>query len=271
MPFTRPTLRSRLGLLAVGAATAFVAACDTSSSFSPDERLWSFVTINALRSETGEHRTSPTAYFFRGAVSSIPNAALKPDSCFPPAPYVPPATGFGNVTYLDAGATVTTTIGGVVTELPRVQASGTLSYNLGTTSVAYTPGDSVTISAPGAAGGYPAFTARGKTAEPFTMTPLVPGVGTTLPVRWSAATDNNSALILSLQYVVQNSTQRMEIRCAFVDDGADSIPSRFHDVWSNPANSSRSVVATRLRTLIAGVGDGGFELISTYALPTPTP
>ena len=131
MPFPRPPLRSRLGLLAVGAATAFIAACDTSSSFSPDDRLWSFVTINALRNDAGEHRTAPTAYFFRGAVSSIPNAAIKPDSCFPIEPFVAPTPGFGNVTYLDAGAAVTTTIGGVATELPRVQASGTLSYNLG--------------------------------------------------------------------------------------------------------------------------------------------
>ena len=271
MPLPRPTFRSRLGVLAVGAATAFVAACDTSSSFSPDDRLWSFVTINALRNDAGEHRTAPTAYFFRGAVSSIPNAAIKPDSCFPTEPFVAPTPGFGNVTYLDAGAAVTTTIGGVATELPRVQASGTLSYNLGSASVVYTPGDSVVITAPGAAGGYPGFTARGKTAEAFTMTPLVPAVGATLPVRWSAASDNNSALILSLQFVPQNTTQRLEIRCAFADDGVDSIPSRFHDLWSNPSNSSRTVVATRLRTLIAGVGDGGFELISTYALPTPTP
>jgi hypothetical protein len=76
---------------------------------------------------------------------------------------------------------------------------------------------------------------------------------------------------MSLQYVPANSTTRMEIRCAFVDDGVDSIPARFHDLWSNSNNTSRSVVVSRLRTLIAALGDGAFELISTYTIPTPTP
>lgn len=271
MPLPRPSLRSRLGFLAVGAATVFVAACDTSNSFAPDQRLWSFVTIGALRDAAGEHRTAPTAVFFRGSVSSIPNAQIKPDSCFPAAPFVPASSDFGNVTYLDAGAAVTTTIGGVATELPRQQSSGTLSYGLGSATIAYRPGDSVVVTAPGAAGGYPGFTARGKTAEAFTMDAVTPATGATIPLRWSAASDNNSAIILSLQYVPQNSTARLEIRCAFADDGVDSIPSRFHDLWSNTNNTSRSFVATRLRTLIAGVGDGGFELISTYSLPTPAP
>lgn len=233
--------------------------------------MWSFVTLGALKTAAGEHRVSPTAVFFRGAISSLPDASTKPDSCFPTTPYQAPSTSFNGVTYLDAGDAVTTTIGGVVTTLPRSQSAGALTYSLGGNSVAYQPGDSVVITVPGATGGYPGFTARGKTAEAFTMDPITPATGAAIPLRWTAATDNNSAIILSLQYVPANSTTRMEIRCAFVDDGIDSIPARFHDLWSNTNNTSRSVVVSRLRTLIASLGDGAFELISTYSIPTPTP
>jgi hypothetical protein len=271
IPFFRRPLRPRLALVGVGIATITVAACDTSSSFAPDQRLWSFVTIGALRTSAGEYRVAPTAVFFRGAISTIPDASTRPDSCYPTAAYVAPTNVFTGVTYLDAGAAVTTTIGGVATELPRTQSNGALSYSLGANTVAYRPGDSVIVAVPGAAGGYPGFTARGKTAEAFTIEPINPSSGGFVPLRWTAASDGNSALVLSLQYTPANSSTRMEIRCAFVDDGVDSIAPRFHALWSNSSNTSRSVTATRLRTLIAGVGDGAFELISTFAVPTPTP
>lgn len=263
--------RGALTLVGVAAATVFIASCDTSSSFGPNDRMWSFVTIGALQTTAGEYRVSPTAVFFRGAITSIPDASTKPDSCFPTATYSAPSNTFSGVTYLDAGAEVTTTIGGVATALPRSSTSGTLTYSLGTNSVAYHPGDSVIVTVPGATGGFPALTARGKTAEPFTMNAITPATGGTIPLRWTAATDGNSALVMSLQYVPANSSTRMEIRCAFVDDGVDSIPARFHDLWSNSNNTSRSVTVTRLRTLIGAVGDGAFELISTYTIPTPTP
>ncbi len=263
--------RSRLTLAGVAVVTLVVASCDTSASFGPDQRMWSFVTLTALKSTAGEYRVSPSAVFFRGAISSLPDATTRPDSCFPPTPYQTPSTSFNGVTFLDAGAAVTTTIGGVTTTLPRTQATGSLSYSLGSNSVAYTPGDSVVITVPGATGGYPGFTARGKTAEAFTMDPITPATGAAIPLRWTAATDGNSAIVMSLQYVPANSTTRMEIRCAFVDDGVDSIPARFHDLWSNSNNTNRSVTVSRLRTLIAALGDGAFEMISTYSIPTPTP
>lgn len=266
-----PPFRSRTGVFAVVVATLGVAACDTGGSFRPNERLWGFVNIGALRTAGGEHRTAPTAVFLRGEITSIPNAALRPDSCFPSATYVPPTNTFSGVTYIDAGSSVTMAIGGVQSEFPRVSASGAISYGLGSGStVAYTPGDSVVISVPGVDGGYPALTARGKTAEAFTFEPIQGTPGATIPIRWTAAQDNNSALIVSLQFTPSGSGRR-EIRCAFVDDGVDSIPARFHDEWSNAANLSREVVVTRLRTLIATVGNGAFELISTYQVPTPTP
>lgn len=272
MPLPRPSLRSGRRLLAVAAATIAIASCDGGSTFAPNSTLWAFVNLGALRTPAGEHRVAPSAVFLRGEISSIPNAALRPDSCFSSQPYTPPTNTFTDVTYLDAGTPVTLTVGGVAHELTRTASAGSIGYGLGAgNTVAYRPGDSVVINIPGAPGGYPAFSARGKTAEPFTFTPVAPSPGATIPIRWTAATDGNSSLVISLQYTPPGATAKREIRCAFVDDGADSIPSRFHDAWSNAGNSTRDIVVTRLRTLITPVSNGAFEMISTYQVPTPTP
>jgi hypothetical protein len=258
------------GLLSVLAAVAFVTACDTTSSFTPSQQLWGFVYLNAARTTAGEYRIAPSAQFFRGTVTSIPDARLRTDSCFSVGEYVPPSGGITGVTNLDAGASITTTIGGVATDIPR--STGTTSYALGAgTSVAYRPGDSVVVTVPGAPGGFPASEVRARTAEPFTISTIAPSTQT-IPLTWTAATDNNSALLVSLRYTPSGTGVRtQEIRCAFTDDGVDSIPVRQHQAWSATSNVDRTVVVTRLRTAILGLSGGNMEVISTFSVPTPTP
>ncbi|MCC6317718.1 MAG: hypothetical protein IT361_08510 [Gemmatimonadaceae bacterium] len=273
MPLLRHSPR-RLGLLGLCAATAFVASCDTTVGFRPNELLWGFVSLSAVKNPAGETRTAPTGTFFRGEVSSLPSAAVRPDTCFPSRTYVPPTNSFAGVAFLDAGASISLNIGGTTTEVPRISGGGITKYNLAAgTTVAYRPGDSIVVRVPGANGGYPTTEVRGKTAEAFTMQPVTPPASGYMQLRWTAASDNNSALVLSLQYAPAGggSTVSREILCAFADDGVDSIPVAKYQEWSAASNVTRQVVANRLRTVLQNVNGGAIQFISTYQLPTPTP
>lgn len=270
-----PSRQARLvprALLALVAAVAVVTACDTTGSFSPSQQRWGFIYLSALRTNAGDDVIAPNAQFFRGSVTSVPDARLRTDSCFAVGDYVPPSSGgITGVTNLDAGPSISAKIGGTTTEIPRISGSGGTSYALTGSTISYHPGDSAIITVPGVAGGFPGAEIRSRTSEAFTIAAITPST-TTIPLTWSAAADNNSALLVSLQYMPSGAGARtQEIRCAFTDDGVDSIPLRQHQAWSATTNVSRAVVDTRLRTAIQQIDGGVMEVISTYQLPTPTP
>lgn len=271
MPLSRPRVR-RFGVLGVVGATALVASCDTTLSFRPNELLWGFVTINAVENSSAQIRTAPNAVFFRGEVSTVPSAALRPDSCFPVQNYVPPTNSFTGVTYLDAGESVSISMGGQANSIPRVSSSGITSYNLASgANVNYTPGDSAIIAIPGANGGYPQVELRAKTAEAFVMQPLVPPSSGYMQLRWNRAVDTSSALILQLTFAPQGGSGNIsrEYRCAFRDDGVDSIAVSAIPDWTNATNIKREFIATRLRTILRDISGGAIQFISTYQIPTP--
>lgn len=272
MPSSRQARSAARGLLSAGAAVLLVSACDTTSTFRPNEQNWGFIFLSALRTNGGEYRTAPNASFFRGAVTSVPDARIRTDSCFNAGEFVPPTQGgITGVTYLDAGPVITANIGGTATQIPRVVGANVAYALAAGTTVPYRPGDSVVVTVPGITGGFPAGEVRGRSAEPFSIDPIEAST-TSIPLRWTAATDPNSALIVSLQYTPPGSGARtQEIRCAFTDDGVDSIPLRQHQAWSATSNVSRNVTVTRLRTSIVQVTGGAMELISTLTVPTPLP
>ncbi len=256
----------------MAAATALVASCDTTLSFRPNELLWGFVTISAVQSPSQQIRTSPNAVFFRGEVATLPSAGLKPDSCFPAQNYVPPINSFTGVTYLDAGSAVNVSLGGTASDIPRVSANGVTSYNLASgTTLAYVPGDSAVIKVPGATGGYPTIEVRAKTAEAFTIQPFTPPTTGYMQLRWTRSADTASALILQLLYAPTGSNGNItrEIRCAFKDDGVDSIAVTQLASWAEPTNLKREFQATRLRTVLRNINGGAVQFISTYQVPTP--
>lgn len=270
---TLPGLRvRRFGVLGVVGATALVASCDTTLSFRPNELLWGFVNINAVSNTANQVRTAPNAVFFRGEVSTVPSAALRPDSCFPVQNFVPPTNSFTGVTYLDAGAAVSVSMGGSLNTIPRVSSGGVTSYNLASgTTVAYTPGDSAIIAIPGANGGYPQVELRAKTAEAFVLQPLVPPRTGYMQLRWNRAADTASALILQLTFAPAGGSGNIsrEYRCAFRDDGIDSIPVAAIPAWTDSTNLKREFIATRLRTILRDINGGAIQFISTYQIPTP--
>lgn len=273
MPSSRPSRFVPRALAILVAGVALVSACDTTVGFSPSQQRWGFINIAALRNSAGEYRLAPNASFFRGSITSVPDARIRTDSCFAIGDYIPPSGGnILGVTYLDAGESISAKIGATTTTLPRIASGGALTYALAAgTTIPFTPGDSVVITIPGVAGGFPASEIRGRSAEPFTIDSIAPST-TSIPLKWTPATDPNSAIIVSLQYTPSGAgAKTQEIRCAYNDDGLDSIPLRQHQAWSATTNVDRAAVFTRLRTIIIPVTDGAMEIISTFVVPTPAP
>jgi hypothetical protein len=271
MRLSRPRARwSRL--LGVAGATALVLSCDTTVGFQPNELLWGFVNISAQQTLGGELRTAPSGVFFRGAVSTIPDAGLKPDSCFPSQTFNPPGNQFSGVTYLDAGPTISLSLGTRTDELPRNSAGGITTYNLATGStLPYRPGDSAVVKVAGVNGGFPAIELRAKTSEAFTFQTPTPVATGYMQLRWTPATDGQSAMILQLTYAPAGGSGNIsrEIRCAFRDDGIDSIPRAAFAQWADTTNLKREFVATRLRTVLQNISGGGVQFTSLYQIPTP--
>jgi hypothetical protein len=270
---TQIRLQKKRSVIALATLLTAVGIVGCNESVSLDQNsAWGFVFLPTQDAGGGAYRVAPNAVFFLGQITGIPDARVAPDSCFEPRPFGGESSSFEGVTFLDAGASITTKLGTVSTEIPRVVAGGATSYDLvGGGNRPFTPGDTVRITIPGATGGYPAATINGRTAEKFTMDPiLVPTESKPIQLRWTPAPDTGSAMIISLRYRTDGSQQVLEIPCAFKDDGIDSILVTDHTPWSAASNSLQESVATRLRTSISTLGGTFLELISTFRLPTPT-
>ncbi|HEX7122570.1 MAG TPA: hypothetical protein VF178_09400, partial [Gemmatimonadaceae bacterium] len=160
------------------AATLLVAGCEDSLSIDVPDRLWGFVFLDALEPAPGEFQVQPEAIFFRGNLAGVPNSFVTSDSCNT-GTYTPGSGGpLLNVTYLDAGPAVDLQLGASQQQLDRVIEESRTTYLYAGGVLSYNPGDSVVVTVPGSAGGFPGATIRSRTAEPFTMSPIDPPQGT---------------------------------------------------------------------------------------------
>lgn len=248
--------------------TLALSACESSLTVPRNEMTWGFIQTSALAAGGGTYTTSPTGQFFRGALNSIPDARVKPDTCISLANTAP---GPLNVTYLDAGASITAQFGSRTDTIPRVSSASRTAYEVSAPK-SYQPGDSLIVRIPGAAGGFPAAEIRAKTAERLTIDSLTikPQPAAT-QLRWGASSDQNSALLVEFRYSTSGGTTFNQlVRCAFVDDGADSVRYEVLQPWIAANAAARNVTYTRLRTTINGIVGGFLEVISTFQVPTPS-
>jgi hypothetical protein len=261
----RPSKKRSLGALAAVVTTVGALACNESLSLN-ENSTWGFIFLQAQDGGGGTYRVAPNGVFFLGQITGIPDSRVRPDTCFEARTFTGESSTFEGVTFLDAGASITTKLGTVSHEIPRTVIAGNTSYELaGGATLAYTPGDTVRVTIPGATGGFPQATVNGRTAEAFTIQPITaPTDNKPIQLRWTAAIDTGSSLILSLRYRPINSTATLEIPCAFNDDGIDSILFADYSAWSASTNQQTTAVATRLRTSLVQVPDGFLEMISTF-------
>ena len=252
------------------AATALIAACDNALEGINTQGTWGFVTVGAQKNAAGAHFANAEGLFFAGNLAAVPNADFTTDTCADVL--LNEGNNLFGVTYLDAGPSVTTTIGGVAGVLERTTTTQGLAYLPPGGPPPFTPGDSIVVNVPGVSGGFPAGSIRAKTAEAFAFPADIPiPAGTeAIHLNWTTPQDPRSAMDVSLRYATTQSPTVLSrnVLCTFVDDGADSIPFRWHSNWSS-SQGTRAVVATRLRTNYVAAGDGNLGVISTYQVPTP--
>jgi hypothetical protein len=250
-------------------ATALVVACDTSLQDISPQGTWGFVTVSAQKSTTGAHFANAEGLFFKGNLSAVPNADFTADTCADAL--IQEGNNLVGVTFLDAGPSVSATVGGVANSLDRTTTPDGIAYRPAS-SFAFNPGDSIVVSVPGVSGGFPAGTIRAKTAEAFDFPTNinVPAGTEAIHLNWTPPQDPRSSIVVSLRYATTTNpgVATRNVLCTFVDDGVDSIPFRWHQNWST-SQGVRSVVATRLRTNYVAAGEGNLGVISTYQVPTP--
>ena len=264
MPLSvRPVAR----VLSFLGSTLALTACESTLSVPQNEMTWGFVQTSALAVTGGTYSTSPFGQFFKGSLTSIPDARVKPDTCLSLANTTP---GPLNVTFLDAGASITTQFGARTDTIPRVSTTARTTYELSAPKP-YQPGDSLIVKIPGAAGGFPAAEIRAKTAERLTIDSLsIKPQPAAAQLRWGASSDANSALLVEFRYSSSGGTTFNQlIRCAFVDDGSDSVRYEVLQPWIAANVAARNVTYTRLRTSIGQIVGGFLEVISTFQVPTP--
>jgi hypothetical protein len=187
--------------------------------------------------------------------------------------YNPLATGSG-VPTLDAGDFITFSVQGLATSAERVQIGSFIRYEMLTgTFVSFASGDTVTVSATGAPGGFVPTSAKTRIAEAFTADTIPTWVdGQPLNLTWSPAVAPGSFMIVSMRYAsnVDLPAPDVEISCIFDDDGTGSIPATMAQIWANSEPGTRSYLFTRAREGTVTVDSRTKTRIrSFYDVPTP--
>jgi hypothetical protein len=255
---------------AIAAVVLCTAACKDTLEL--DDQQFGFVDIiTATGPSAGLYRTQPTGTFFQAFnATGILNTTVTPDSCRVEVytatvnPGSPPA-------FLDAGPQVTLAFPATNIVLTPAPTSLVANYQPAGPSV-FNPGDSVTVTVPGATPGFPAFTLKTKTAESFTFTaPTVPATGQDLQLTWTpAASAPGSAMIFSLRYAGNgSSTLNEQVFCVLQDDGSHIVPDNQLRLWRLATNGLRESVAIRFRSTIVRNGAALLQVRSRFDVPTP--
>lgn len=258
-------LRLNRILLAVIPLATLTACLSTSPT---EGSAIALITMNARVKGAG-YTTAPVANFYKASSITFASSGAATDTCQAGAysSAVTPTTA----AVISGGANIAVKLAGKSDTLRKVSTTD-LTYKLASASgITFTPGDSVTFTNAGDVTGFFSTTFTGKTAEAFTASPItVPAAGQPLAITWTAATDGNSALIVSLRYNDgTGSGVNAQIFCDFRDDGAGTVPAALAAKWA--ASTERTTVMQRLRTaVIVTTSTQYINLISTFELPTPT-
>jgi hypothetical protein len=233
-----------------------------------------FVSAIALSTGGDTYATRPLAAFYRANGVALNLGELEtcvglPYSALPPT--------VANLPTLSAGQYLYTEVGGRRDTLFPGTAVGLRSYQLLTVNaIPYIPGDTLKIEVPGDASGFPATTARVRTAEPFNFTvPTSTTEGEPMMLSWTPAPAPGSFMTVSMRLnnTGTGNTPDAQIYCRFNDDGTGQVDATLTAVWRASAPESRSVVFSRVRfTTVEIDSRTRLSLISYFDRPTsPVP
>jgi hypothetical protein len=253
------------------AAVALAAACTSTTGIS-DPHPFSYIDVRELPAENATgFAPYATAIFVKDRVTGVvPSYALN-EGCTQPMPMNTddgsgvPLSGAnlepGSVSMSLKGTTdpsvrtVSLTPGGV--------SNGLLQYSNATGPVLNPGDDSVTVTAAGAAGGFPPFTIKTSSVPHFVAQPVDDSIiGQGIRVQWTGLPSTTTTRMqISLQYATATSSSpNMEMRCVALDDGDFTIPRLYLAEWEDAgidaSHTPHQAVLSRFNTVGANVADG---------------
>lgn len=227
-----------------------------------------FVSAAAIDDGLGGYTMSPEAAFYRR--STLRFQPLETGDCSIAVYSESTVLPIGLQT-MNAGPQLTAQVSGQVESLEPMVDFGFLRYRHELTAgFAFTPGDTLRISVPGATNGFPEAVVAVRTAEAFTHDEIgIPASGQPLSVSWTAAPAPGSTMAISLRYAVGvQSILNQQVYCVFPDTGAAVIPGTFLAGWVNSTGDVREtrLIRTRFRE-IELPGRRRLTAISTFGQP----
>lgn len=224
-------------------------------------------------SDDGQIVTNPNAVFYRTNQLQLPSTNGTQDICVE-VPFRDDQVGGTLPPALSAGATVQVAVSGETATLtPSTTTEGTRYVVSGGTALPFTPGDSATVTIPGAEDGFPSWTLKAKTAEAFTPQAVPhPTEAVALQLRWApAASSTGSRMLVSLRYPSEAGDEMLQLYCELNDDGTHDVDPLLSRGWREAVDAETDVVWARWR--ITGQAKTGAALlvISTYQVPLDAP
>lgn len=255
-------MRRHLRLSAILASLALAACLD------PDpvpESNYGIIGLTSVVTPT-DTILSPEALFYRTGLLGLPSSRVTGDQC-QVAPYPTPSQGTQLPRFLDAGDSVAVSTTATTKYLfPTTSANGE-AYVLDVGErFPFRPGENVTITVPGAPGGFTNGTISVLTARGFTVGPIDPSppLNDPLPLTWTPAGDDSTKMLISLQYGVGQLAANQQIFCSLVDDGAAEVPAILLTQWRGATTGSRRVEAARWRVAAKEVTGGILLVVSAF-------
>jgi hypothetical protein len=206
------------------------------------------ITIRGSGGTLSPVTTVGDAVFFRALNASVPNSATVTNNCAYSAVDTTTPVSRGD---LRAGSELTLVSGANANKVTRAMALNATTVAYKTASpFTYAAGDSVRITVPGDAAGYPESNIVVRLAEPIIPEDVVvPPENTAMQIRWNQG-DGTSAIILTVRYAnpATSNYPNEQIVCSLVDDGSEDLPANGIGPFLNSPADKRSIRLSRWRT-----------------------
>lgn len=244
-------------------APVVLAAC-----LEPDpvpEANYGVIALDAIVTST-DTVLAPEAIFYRSRLATIPTSRISDNAC-QIATFPSEGTAITPPRFLDAGDSVAVSTDATTLFLfPTADANREFYALQDGQTLPFTPGELVTITVPGAPGGYANGTISTPTVRGFTLDTVAsaPPADSGLTLRWTPAGDDSTKMLVQLTYGINQPDPNQQIFCELVDDGEFTIPTFLVTQWRTATTGSRAVVAARWRVAARQVNDGVLVVISAF-------
>lgn len=240
------TLRRLLGVAVLGTS---LAGCFKSITEGSENTRYGAISVAGFPAAGGNAIATGNAIFFQAFAVNIPDSRVQSNGCQYSAVDTTQTFSIGQ---MKAGTSLSMVFGAGAATTQRDMSfdlAGTRYVTDGPT--AYKANDSVTVTIPGDAAGFPASSIKLRLAEPLLPPDVTVPTGTEpMAIRWNASPDSTTAIILALRYANPPTSKyaNEQIVCALKDDGAEDLPASALGPFNLSPVTMRSLKLTRWRT-----------------------